>query len=677
MQGLLAPAIKMMNKLSYAQKFGVISLTFFIPFLWLSYATINQSYQEVKATKVEKNSIEIVVELYDLSNLVSYYRDLLSVEILLPRPLLTDEVTKAEKAYKAKLAQINKEHANSKLGLILKNKIEEWDKKLDRALGASVNRQSYIQDQFHFYDPVIDEIRFIAAQYAQDSGLFQDYDKRVQKMVQLVMSDYPAYLNAVAQGRAVSVFSAIEKYLKTDTFNTLNDTYDKLDDSFLKMTQANKSLLKDFEQYGDSLGVQFKKAEAAIEEIRFKIDEELIAAVDVAITWQELNDYILPREAELLKVKAMIVPEIESILDERLSGLNQKVMLLSGLIVLVMLTIIYLYAAFFWSVRTTVNSFLYTAKKISKGDMRVRVDVDSRDEMGQLTTEFNEMVEQIHTLIKAVHKTSNEVESAIFKVEENAKKSNTAANEQLTQTEQVASAVTEMAATADEVNRQSKEATDMALDANNQADKANVVVDNTLAQINGLADEIMHSTEVINKLSENSESIGNMLAVIKGIAEQTNLLALNAAIEAARAGEQGRGFAVVADEVRTLASRTQASAQEIDEVMTTIHDGISNAVEVMGNSHMMAQSTVSESGQVREALSEIVEKVESISGSNSQISASASEQTQVARAIDENVVKINDLGRETVDDAEHTVKAIRDVSELTASLQRKLDRFQV
>ena len=677
MQGLLAPAIKMMNKLSYAQKFGVISLTFFIPFLWLSYATINQSYQEVKATKVEKNSIEIVVELYDLSNLVSYYRDLLSVEILLPRPLLTDEVTKAEKAYKAKLAQINKEHANSKLGLILKNKIEEWDKKLDRALGASVNRQSYIQDQFHFYDPVIDEIRFIAAQYAQDSGLFQDYDKRVQKMVQLVMSDYPAYLNAVAQGRAVSVFSAIEKYLKTDTFNTLNDTYDKLDDSFLKMTQANKSLLKDFEQYGDSLGVQFKKAEAAIEEIRFKIDEELIAAVDVAITWQELNNYILPREAEILKVKAMIVPEIESILDERLSGLNQKVMLLSGLIILVMLTIIYLYAAFFWSVRTTVNSFLYTAKKISKGDMRVRVDVDSRDEMGQLTTEFNEMVEQIHTLIKAVHKTSNEVESAIFKVEENAKKSNTAANEQLTQTEQVASAVTEMAATADEVNRQSKEATDMALDANNQADKANVVVDNTLAQINGLADEIMHSTEVINKLSENSESIGNMLAVIKGIAEQTNLLALNAAIEAARAGEQGRGFAVVADEVRTLASRTQASAQEIDEVMTTIHDGISNAVEVMGNSHMMAQSTVSESGQVREALSEIVEKVESISGSNSQISASASEQTQVARAIDENVVKINDLGRETVDDAEHTVKAIRDVSELTASLQRKLDRFQV
>ena len=677
MQGLLAPAIKMMNKLSYAQKFGVISLTFFIPFLWLSYATINQSYQEVKSTKTEKNSIEIVVELYDLSNLVSYYRDLLSVEILLPRPLLSEEVTKAEKAYKAKLAQINKEYANSNLGLILKNKIEEWDKKLDRALGASVNRQSYIQDQFHFYDPVIDEIRFIAAQYAQDSGLFQDYDKRVQKMVQLVMSDYPAYLNAVAQGRAVSVFSAIEKYLKTDTFNTLNDIYDKLDDSFLKMTQANKSLLKDFEQYGDSLGVQFKKAETAIEDIRFKIDEELIAAVDVAISWQELNDYIRPREAEILEVKSMIVPEIESILDERLAGLNQKVMLLSGLIVLVMLTIIYLYSAFFWSVRTTVNSFLYTAKKISNGDMRVRVDVDSRDEMGQLTTEFNEMVEQIHTLIKAVHKTSNEVESAIFKVEENAKKSNTAANEQLTQTEQVASAVTEMAATADEVNRQSKEATDMALDANTQADKANVVVDNTLAQINGLADEIMRSTEVINKLSENSESIGNMLAVIKGIAEQTNLLALNAAIEAARAGEQGRGFAVVADEVRTLASRTQASAQEIDEVMTTIHDGISNAVEVMGNSHMMAQSTVSESGQVREALSEIVEKVESISGSNSQISASASEQTQVARAIDENVVKINDLGRETVDDAEHTVKAIRDVSELTASLQRKLDRFQV
>ncbi len=677
MQGLLAPAIKMMNKLSYAQKFGVISLTFFIPFLWLSYATINQSYQLVKATKTEKNSIEVVVELYELAQLVSNYRDLLSVEIMLPRPQLSDAVGQAEIAYKEKLADIRKRHANSPLGALLGNRLDNWGKTLDRALGASVNRQSYIQDQFHFYEPVLDEIRFVAKQYAQDAGLYQDQDKRVQKMVQMMMVDYPRYLKSVAQARTIGVFSAIEKYLKTETFNVLNDTYDKLNDAFVKMSQTNKAFLKDFEQYNDTLGKQFVEAEQALEQVRFKLDEELIAAMDVEVTWQELNDYIVPRENQILKVNQLIVPQIEIILDARLDTLNQKVMLLSALIVFVMLTIIYLYAAFFWSVRATLNSFLYTAQKIAKGDMRVRVTVDSRDEMGQLTTEFNEMVDQIHALIKAVHQTSQEVEVSIHKVEENAKKSNTAANEQLSQTEQVASAVTEMAATADEVNRQSKEATEMAVDANNQAGEANKVVDNTLGQITKLADEIIRSTDVINKLSENSESIGNMLAVIKGIAEQTNLLALNAAIEAARAGEQGRGFAVVADEVRTLASRTQTSAQEIEEVMTTIHTGISNAVEVMGNSHMMAQETVSTSGLVREALEEIVHKVESIFASNSQIANSANEQTQVARAIDQNVVKINDLGRETVDDAEHTVKAIREVTELTESLQRKLDRFQV
>lgn len=675
MQGLLAPAVKLMNKLSYAQKFGVISLTFFIPFLWLSYATINQSYQAVQATKIQKNSIAIVLDLYDLAWSASYYRDLLSTEILYPRPLLTEEVHKAEKLFIRQLEVVNKEHALK--DPVLNDKIAEWKTGLDRNLASSANRQSTIQDQFLFFQPFIDDMLFMASQYAQNSGLYQDQDKRIQQMMQLMMADYPSYLLSVAKARAVSTYSAIEKYLKNDTFNVLNDLYDSLDAAFLKMGKEHKSFLNDYPEYNESLGPSFSSAEVALESIRFKIDEELIAAMDVVVSWQQLNDYINPQEVEIKKVKTLVVPQIEAILGERLSELNQKVMLLSGLIVFVMITIIYLYAAFFWSVRTTVNGFLHTAQKIAKGDMRERVSVDSRDEMGQLTTEFNEMVDQIHTLIKAVHKTSSEVEQAIQRVEVNAKKSSRAAGEQLTQTEQVASAVTEMAATAEEVNHQSKDATDAAMDATNEAGTANAVVDSTLGQISSLADEIVHSTDVINKLSENSENIGAMLAVIKGIAEQTNLLALNAAIEAARAGEQGRGFAVVADEVRTLASRTQTSAQEIDEIMTTIHTGISSAVEVMGNSHMMAQETVNTSGQVREALEQIVQKVETISTSNSKISSSASEQTQVARAIDENVVKINDLGKETVEDAEHTVKAIRDVSELTASLQRKLDRFQV
>jgi len=346
-------------------------------------------------------------------------------------------------------------------------------------------------------------------------------------------------------------------------------------------------------------------------------------------------------------------------------------------IVLVMLLIVYLYAAFFWSVRSTVGEFHSAAHKISLGDMRVRVSVASQDEMGELTSEFNVMVEKIHSLMQAVQGTSTEVSSAMEKVGKNAEQSENAANEQLQQTEQVASAITQMSATAEEVNRQSGDAANSASQATDQAGQASGVVSETLSQISALADEIMRSTEVINTLSENSENIASMLAVIKGIAEQTNLLALNAAIEAARAGEQGRGFAVVADEVRTLASRTQSSAQEIDEVMTSIHAGISSAVEVMGNSHMMAQDTVESSSQVRVALDQIVEMINSISQINGQISTSASEQTQVARTIDENVVKINDLGRETVNDAQHTVEAIREVVQLTESLQEKMDRFQV
>ena len=673
MYGLLAPAINFMNRLSYAKKFGVISLTFFIPLVLLSYAILDQTYQHIKKSKTEQNSIQVIEDVLVMLDYASLYRDFATVDIIFPNSELTAKTNKVESQLFEALKNLKVNYSSQVIASDIANKLDEWKDKLRRGAG---NNQPTVKDQYKSYDLVVQDLLFLAIKTAQISGISQDTNQDVQLLLNLILTDYPSYHSALGLAHSVGVYSIHQKNIAAATYDLLNDTYDDVDLVSKNMAKNHNALLK-----GNVLFGNFKKSFTDIEQkteaIRFKLDEDIISAVTLDIDWQSYSDFYIEKVNSLKKVRDIAIPDLNDILQKRIDELTQRFVIVLVAITLVMLLIVYLYAAFFWSVRSTVGHFFDAAQEISNGDMRVRVKVGSKDEMGELTSEFNTMVEKIHTLLQAVHKTSSDVGLAMDQVGTNAEQSNRAASEQLKQTEQVASAVTQMSASAEEVNRQSKEAADSASKATNQAGSASTVVDETLSQINTLADKIRQSTDVINELAETSNNIGSMLAVIKGIAEQTNLLALNAAIEAARAGEQGRGFAVVADEVRTLASRTQRSAQEIEEVMTSLHSGISNAVDVMGNSHKMAQETVESSSKVGSALEVIVEMVDAISEINSQISSSSDEQTQVARAIDSNVVKINELGRATVVDAEHTVKAIKEVTALTESLQEKLERFQV
>ncbi len=674
MHGLLAPAISFMNRLSYAKKFGVISLTFFIPLILLSYAIINQTYQSIQKTQAEYHSVTIIHDLLNVADEAALYRDISAAENFYEGTGLTDKANNLESQFMDSLMSLKEKNKGNMLSEEIDGILSYW-----KSSNATEKRngRARIKDQFNIYNELVLKILFLTQKIAQQSGVSLDTDQTVQILLKLIISDYPSYLESMGFSHSVAIFSTVEKYISNAAYDSLNEAYDVLDKASKDIKQNHMGLLSGNKIFKESYRKLFSQVEIEIENVRLKIDEDIIAASNLEINWSEFSDFYQTKLPVFGKVRAITIDHLQNILQLRIDNLTKKLITVAVAIALVMLLIVYLYAAFFWSVRSTVGQFHSAARDIAQGNMKARVKVESQDEMGELTHEFNKMVEKIHTLLKAVHHTASQVGSAMEQVGSNAEQSNKAANEQLHQTEQVASAVTQMSASAEEVNRQSKEAADSASQATSQAGEANVVVDETLSQINLLADEIMRSTDVINQLSENSANIASMLAVIKGIAEQTNLLALNAAIEAARAGEQGRGFAVVADEVRTLASRTQSSAQEIEEVMTSLHTGIGSAVDVMGKSHMMAQDTVKSSAKVRTALEEIVSMVGNISNINEQISVSADEQTQVARAIDENVIKINDLGKATVGDAEHTVEAIKEVMALTESLQRELEKFEV
>ncbi|WP_407072445.1 methyl-accepting chemotaxis protein [Pseudomonas kuykendallii] len=234
-----------------------------------------------------------------------------------------------------------------------------------------------------------------------------------------------------------------------------------------------------------------------------------------------------------------------------------------------------------------------------------------------------------------------------------------------------------MSATAQEVARSAAAAVDSAHSVNEETVSGRELVESQVGSIQRLAGEIDQSVLVINQLASDSQSISRVLDVIKGIAEQTNLLALNAAIEAARAGEQGRGFAVVADEVRNLAKRTQQSTEEIEQMIARLQGGVGAAVKAMSASHRMADGTVDESGRVQRALENILGAVGMIVDQNQQIAAAAEQQTAVAHDIDQNIVQINQAGERTAEGASQTERASRELSELVGDLKQLIGAFRV
>ncbi len=312
-----------------------------------------------------------------------------------------------------------------------------------------------------------------------------------------------------------------------------------------------------------------------------------------------------------------------------------------------------------------------------EGDLTARLDDSGSDEISELAHAFNRYTEKIHEIIRQVKDATGELTVSSNELNGISTETNNSMMQQRSETQQAATAVTEMAATVKEISKSSETAASSAGEADREAAEGKSIVSEAADTINKLASEVEQSAEVIHRLESESEAIGSVLDVIRGIAEQTNLLALNAAIEAARAGEQGRGFAVVADEVRTLASRTQQSTQEIQEMIEKLQTGSREAVEVMESSRVTTQKTVEKAGAAAESLNKIADAVANISDMNRQIATSAEEQSAVAEEIDKNIVQISDLAEHGAEQTTHVSDASERLYELSNSLAVLVKQFKV
>jgi methyl-accepting chemotaxis protein len=312
-----------------------------------------------------------------------------------------------------------------------------------------------------------------------------------------------------------------------------------------------------------------------------------------------------------------------------------------------------------------------------EGDLTQRLPEKGNDEINQVAGAFNFFVSKIHKTLGKTSSATNKLNDATNILSSLAHENSENVNKQRAETQQVATALTQMAATVKEIAQSADMAASAARDANHEALEGQNAMTDTTNAINSMAAQVTNAAEAINKLEADSESIGSVLEVIRGIADQTNLLALNAAIEAARAGEQGRGFAVVADEVRTLAKRTQESTSEIHNIIENLQSGTRDAVLVMKDGLSAAKQTVETSGRAGKALDNIVQSVSTITDMNTQIATASEEHTSVTEEINRSVVQISEVSDAAAEGSDKTAHKGQELADLGNELKTMVAQFKL
>jgi methyl-accepting chemotaxis protein len=333
----------------------------------------------------------------------------------------------------------------------------------------------------------------------------------------------------------------------------------------------------------------------------------------------------------------------------------------------------------FVGIHQPIKKIVHRIKEIAQGDgdLTVSLDDTSNNEIGELARWFNVFIGHIRDIVHQVVVAAADINDAATNMKQMTAYTDQAMRQQQSQTEQAATAINEMSATVTEISSNAEHTSEEVKTSDAQALQGKQVVTKTIDAISNVASEVERAAQVIHTLEQNGENIGKVVDVIKNIAEQTNLLALNAAIEAARAGEQGRGFAVVADEVRTLANRTQQSTQEIQSMIEALQSGTLEAVKVMDSGKKEVEHSVQQAMHAGAALDSITTAMATISDMTVQISGAASQQSVVAEQINQNVATVNQTAQDTAQSAHAAANSSENLLRLSKKLQNLVVRFKI
>jgi methyl-accepting chemotaxis protein len=532
---------------------------------------------------------------------------------------------------------------------------------------AMIDEQSAAVDQYkHAFNSMIQ-----AGVNREDarSKLGDTADNAVAKINEIEKS--------LLQGDSVTQFNSVvdlSKLIQQARFQVRGYTYsakveaeqpalDAIDNALKKTSSLNGQLPEQYASNLQQASVSLQAYRAAVSQYR----DSQVSSADALKIMSAQGDTLLDRSKKLTLSQTVV--------RDTVAAQAKQLLLLATVLAL----IFGLVAA--WAITRQIviplNQTLKVAERVASGDLSHNLASQRQDELGQLQRAMQNMTVGLRELIGGISDGVTQIASAAEQLSAVTEQTSAGVNSQKVETDQVATAMNEMATTVQEVARNAEEASEAAVAADQQAREGDKVVGEAIAQIERLASEVGNSTEAMGHLKRESDKIGSVLDVIKSVAQQTNLLALNAAIEAARAGEAGRGFAVVADEVRSLAQRTQKSTEEIEELIVGLQSGTQQVANIMDNSRSLTDSSVELTRRAGSALENITRTVSTIQAMNQQIATAAEQQSAVAEEINRSVLNVRDVSEQTSAASEETAASSAELARLGIYLQTLVGRFRI
>lgn len=673
MNGFFKPGVGLLDRLSYPRKFLFIGFLFFAPLVVMGCILLLVVEERIRFIGQERLGVEYVAKLRGPLAEIQQHRGLSSAylngdasfrERMLQRQVAIDRHFATLRELDARLGTTFQ--TGGKIAALEK----EWTV-LKREIDGYTPQQS-----FERHTALIEQLRTLIAHIAETSNLVLDSSLDSFLLIDLLASRLPTLAENIGQSRAISAGIAASGSFMPQSWAQLATRVDRIREAH----QVLNHDLATAERHNPEMATQLQRAGAqAMDNVGTYVAllDNMLTQEQVRITAPEIFDRSTRALESVYALFDIIVPALDGLLQQRITLFEW--LRLAALFILssVLLTLFYVFACFYRAVQASITAVSSALQHMTNGDLRVQVKLHTRDEMREIGEQLNAMAARFRELVGKVLQSTQRVATAAEELSAVSEQTNQGINEQLAQTDQIATAINEMSVTVQEVARSAAAASAATRDAQQQAHTGHDVVQETVRTINTLADEIRSAAGTVRKLGKNSEDIGKVLDVIRAVAEQTNLLALNAAIEAARAGEQGRGFAVVADEVRTLAGRTQKSTQEIQAMIEELLAGARQAVQAMETSETRTNEGVSMAARAGEALESITRSVNTIADMGTQIASAAEEQSVVAEEISRNITQIAQVSDQNAAASNQTAASSAELAHLAEDLNSMVTVFRV